>query len=86
VISIICARCAALARRRETFPVMAEPEGYPKAAALICGRPGCTEPALIWLSGQEATEYRKGQRLVFRISDASFKVRAKFPPPSLRLP
>jgi len=43
---------------------MAEPEGCPNAAALICGTPGCTEPALIWLSGLEATEYRKGQRLV----------------------
>ena len=86
MIRILCGRCANLPGRRRTFPVMAEPVGYPNAAALICRTPGCTEPALIWLSGLEATEYRKGQRLIFRISDASFKVRAKSPPSSLRLP
>ncbi len=38
-----------------------EPEGFPNRA-LLCGHAGCREPALIWLTENEAIAYHFGDR------------------------
>jgi hypothetical protein len=51
-----------------------KPVGYPNTAA-ICGRQGCTEPGIIWLTEEESKAYDQGQR-VFGFNNASMEVRA----------
>lgn len=38
------------------------PIGHPQSG-VICGTPGCNEPALIWLLDSEQTQYQKGIRI-----------------------
>jgi len=39
-----------------------KPVGYPDTA-LICGRPECSRPAVIWLDEEEVQNYRDGVRI-----------------------
>ncbi len=51
------------------------PLGYPNTAAL-CGRKGCKEPGLVWLTVEEEFAYLKGER-VFDLPVAAMKVRVE---------
>jgi hypothetical protein len=51
-----------------------KPVGWPETAA-ICGRSGCEQPGLIWLSEVESRSYDRGNH-VFEFNNASMKVRA----------
>lgn len=51
------------------------PVGFPNTAA-ICGRLGCEEPGLVWLTQRELDAYQGGQR-VFPIFTHSAKVRVE---------
>ena len=55
-----------------------EPLGYPNDA-LICGKKGCVNPALIWLEAYEWREYQSGQTIFEppSTSSAKFKVKLK---------
>ena len=61
--------------RTVTYVQSVKPLGWPDTAA-ICGRSGCEEPGLIWLSVEETRAYAKGQR-VFGFNNAAMKVRAE---------
>lgn len=39
-----------------------KPIGYPNTA-LICGRKGCENPAVIWLERNDIKNYHEGQRI-----------------------
>lgn len=39
-----------------------QPGGYPNTA-LVCGRPTCDQPGVIWLESSEAQKYESGQRV-----------------------
>jgi hypothetical protein len=51
------------------------PPGYPQTAAL-CGRKGCEEPGLVWLTLEEQVAYLQGAR-VFELPVAAIKVRVE---------
>ena len=51
-----------------------QPVGYPNTA-LVCGRPTCDRPGIIWLESSEEQEYQSGQR-VFQLQTNATKVRA----------
>jgi len=55
---------------RHVFPV-----GYPYSA-IICGKPTCLNPGLIWLEDKESKAYKKGQR-IFSLQTATTKVYAQ---------
>jgi hypothetical protein len=55
---------------RHFFPV-----GYPYSA-IICGKPTCLNPGLIWLEDKESKAYNKGQR-IFSLQTATTKVYAQ---------
>jgi hypothetical protein len=50
-----------------------EPIGYP-VTAVVCGRAGCVEPAVIWLDEVDSGEYEKGVR-IFPFANVGMKVR-----------
>ena len=58
---------------KEPYNVYAFPLGYPQTAA-ICGRPGCENPARIWLTPDEVTQHRAGAR-VFDLHSQAIKAR-----------
>lgn len=52
-----------------------EPDGHPHSG-VVCGRPGCVRPGLIWLTETEARAYERGER-VFGFNTNVTKVRAR---------
>lgn len=50
------------------------PPNHPESG-LICGRPACSRPGLIWLEASEANDYARGQR-AFALQTHTTKVRA----------
>ncbi len=68
-----CAECGLPSRKRGAYCEAVEPHGFPDSG-VICGVPGCQNPALIWLTAWEAVEYRNGRR-IFNLSGRSPKVR-----------
>lgn len=71
-----CEKCGK-PTRNVTRPYVASVQavGYPKTAAL-CGRKGCENPGLVWLTSPENTKYLKGER-VFRVPTYAIKVRVQ---------
>lgn len=70
------ARCVNHPITRETkepYKLHALPLGYPNTAA-VCGRVGCEEPALIWLTPTEVKDHSNGRR-VFGVKTHSIRVR-----------
>jgi len=52
-----------------------EPERYPNRA-LLCGHAGCREPALVWLTENEAIAYHFGDREFSQAAEVcGFRVR-----------
>jgi hypothetical protein len=51
------------------------PVGHPHSA-IICGKPTCMNPGLIWLEEKESKAYSKGQR-IFSLQTATIKVCAQ---------
>lgn len=45
----------------EPYTQSKEPEGYPNLG-LVCGQAGCREPAVVWLTENEAIAYHFGDR------------------------
>jgi hypothetical protein len=68
-----CATCGLMSRRLSAYSLVVEPVGYPDSST-ICGSPGCENPALIWLTAWEASEFRSGRR-VFSVAGRAPKVR-----------
>jgi hypothetical protein len=61
------------AGNRKNYVVAVGPVGYPNTAT-ICGRPGCEEPALVWLTEAERAEHERGVA-IFRFDSNVAKVR-----------
>lgn len=60
---------------RELYTQSVEPEGYPNRA-LLCGHAGCLEPAMVWLTENEAIAYHFGDREFSHSSEVcGFRVR-----------
>lgn len=57
------------------YVISVEPLGFPKTSS-ICGRTGCNNPGLIWLTNEEAIAYRNGER-IFSFASAVSKVKVK---------
>lgn len=51
------------------------PMGHPNSG-VICGRPGCEGPGVIWLKLDEEEQYQQGQR-IFEIHTQTAKVRVQ---------
>jgi hypothetical protein len=51
------------------------PVGHPHSA-IICGKPICMNPGLIWLEDKESRAYNKGER-IFILQTATTKVCAQ---------
>lgn len=71
------ARCRKRGRpegRTENYVVAAMPVGYPDTAA-ICGRAGCEQPALIWLTDCEKADYDNKRVRTFALKTATVKLR-----------
>jgi hypothetical protein len=49
------------------------PAGHPNSG-LVCGKPGCENPGLVWLKQDEEKEYSAGDR-IFLIPTHAAKVR-----------
>jgi hypothetical protein len=62
-------------RTTKRYSVAAKPLGYPRTAA-ICGRQGCENAGLVWLTEDEDKEYRRGQR-VFSLPSATVKIQVE---------
>ena len=52
-----------------------EPMGHPNSG-IVCGKPGCEKPGLVWLKRDEAQQYLRGQR-IFTIHTQTAKVRVQ---------
>lgn len=63
-----CEECGRPSGLRNEYVLRAQVIGYPNAA-LLCGRPNCTKPAMVWLTVVESNLYRNGHRL-FALSHA----------------
>jgi len=61
--------------RKYRYVEAVKPIGYPDTAA-ICGREGCREPGLVWLSVQEWEEYQRGER-IFDFQHGGAKIRVE---------
>lgn len=68
-------RCAACAFENRRYVIHVEPVGYP-TTGVICGRPPCRLPGLIWLEAGEAWSYDRGER-IFRLRSDTTKVQAQ---------
>ena len=53
-----------------------EPVGYPKTSS-ICGRDGCVEAGVIWLTSEEITQYNNGARIFSFVQTNVSKVEVK---------
>ncbi len=51
------------------------PMGHPNSG-IICGRPSCENPGMIWLKVDEEQEYQRGQR-IFGILTQTAKVKVQ---------
>ena len=51
------------------------PVNYPNSG-IICGKPSCNNPGLIWLEEDESKAYNKGQR-IFSLNTNTTKVQAQ---------
>ena len=49
--------------------------GHPNSG-VICGRPGCENPGMVWLKLDEEEEYQRGQR-IFEIHTQTAKVKVQ---------
>jgi hypothetical protein len=58
---------------KEPYTAHALPLGFPETAA-ICGRVGCENPAVIWLTDKEVAQHNAGQR-VFGLKTHAIRVR-----------
>jgi len=58
---------------KHEYVISLESVGYPDTAA-ICGRPGCENSGLVWLTEDERQAYLDGQR-VFRIMTNAAQIR-----------
>lgn len=67
--------------RKYQYKARAIPKGYPDTA-VVCGMPGCSQPALIWLSPDEHAAFESGER-TFYINPRVLKLRVTDDPPSL---
>ena len=61
--------------RTQHYSIAAKPLGYPRTAA-ICGRQGCQNAGLVWLTEEEARSYRRGER-VFSVPNAAVKIQVE---------
>lgn len=62
-------------RGDNNYVIGLKPVGYPETSA-ICGRSGCENPGLVWLTEEEHEEYKNGQR-VFGFNTHVFKVKVE---------
>ena len=73
-----CAECGKLTQNVKP-PGYSEnpylPMGHPNSG-VICGRPGCENPGMVWLKLDEEEEYRRGQR-IFEIHTQTAKVKVQ---------
>jgi len=51
------------------------PVGHPNSG-LVCGKPSCEQPGVIWLEEEEATAYTTGRR-IFSLQTNTTKVRGQ---------
>lgn len=59
------------------YVIPVKPVGYPNTSS-ICGRNGCNNPGLIWLTKKELAHYnRDKQNRVFSYANAVSKVKVK---------
>ncbi len=58
---------------KNSYIISKRPVGYPQSSS-ICGRNGCQNPGLIWLTKEEEKMYRDGER-VFSFKSAVSKVK-----------
>jgi hypothetical protein len=58
---------------KHTYEKRAKPLGYPTTAA-ICGRVGCKEPGLVWLTHEEVEQFNGKQRY-FGVHTQTIKIR-----------
>lgn len=74
---MVLARCEKCGRpqgkKGNAYVAKYPPAGYPNSG-VICGSPGCEQPAFIWILDQEQLEYDKGRR-VFDFPTRAVKVR-----------
>ncbi len=70
-----CKKCGLSEGRTAVYVKMVEALGYPDTA-LVCGKAGCINPALICLNEEEWKEYQSGVR-IFSPPTAACKFRAK---------
>ena len=67
--------------RKYKYTARAMPRGYPDTA-VVCGMPGCSQSALIWLSPDEHAAFENGER-VFDINPKVLKLRVTDDPPTV---
>lgn len=60
-------------RATNTYVMRVKPLGYPQTAA-ICGRSSCELPGLVWLTSEELSGFRTGERY-FRVKTYTVKVK-----------
>ena len=68
-------RCPACALKDRRYVRHVLPAGYP-TSGVICDRPSCRLPGLIWLEAKEAIAYNRGQR-IFSLGPKTMKVQAQ---------
>ena len=70
-----CENCGRPTRnvKEQCHPEPYGPLGHPNSG-IVCGKPRCENPGLIWLNVSEARDYAKGQR-VFGIHTQTAKAR-----------
>lgn len=59
--------------RTEKYIMSVKPIGYPNTSS-ICGRNGCNNPGLIWLTKKELARYNRGDKF-FSYASAVSKVK-----------
>ncbi len=60
---------------KRTYVQHVLPVGHPNSA-VVCGKPACLQPGVIWLEEPEAKAYAKGQQ-IFYLQTNTTKVRAQ---------
>ena len=68
-----CEKCGRPTGLRNEYIRLAPAVGYPDTG-LLCGRPTCINPAIVWLTVAESNLYRNGHRL-FALSTRAKEVR-----------
>lgn len=57
-------------RAGNVYVVSVQPLGYPNTA-VVCGRPGCANSGLVWLTKEEQVAYAKGKRVFYLSTNAA---------------